>query len=209
MEGAISSEWAGTAVLGALLAAFGYVAKLIIEFVTAVRRKRRERQAALVRLGSLLQASAVAFKVQKELARRLLAKIAESRPDFKIEGGDERAMSRAYDSLTDEEREMHKIVRGYTISALRPTNEKLLEWVREDTYFKGRKSSNKLESDFALELSLMEAHLLLWLAKYEAWIPDSPHHALVYLADEQAHGLGFPRSIDGTVAALLGRTDVS
>ena len=36
---------------------------------------------------------------------------------------------------------------------------------------------------------------MLWHAKYEAWIPNHPEHALVYMADEKHHGLGFPGAI--------------
>jgi len=51
----------------------------------------------------------------------------------------------------------------------------------------------------------LQAHLLLWLAKYEIWIPASPEHALVYLADEKEHGVGFPRGLDELVDATLKR----
>lgn len=196
-------EWLGTAAFGAVIAALGYLAKTTIEFVTTVRRMHRERRAALVRLASLLRASGVAFEIQNVLAQRLLETIRQNHPDVDTEGGYERAISRAYPQLGEDEREMHAIVRGYTINALRPTNEKILEWLREDTYFKAGKGKRKLEADLAQKLGLLEAHLLLWLAKYEAWIPNHEHHALVYMADEQEHGLGFPTSIDQTVAQLL------
>lgn len=54
-------------------------------------------------------------------------------------------------------------------------------------------------------LNQLDAHLLLWLAKYEGWIPNRPDHALVYLADEEEHGLGFPNGIEETLAAVLSR----
>lgn len=196
-------EWLGTAAFGAVIAALGYLAKMTIELVTAARRLHRERRAALVRLGSLLRASGVAFDVQNLLAQRLLQTIRNDHPEVDTTGGYEHAISRAYKLLGEDEREMHAIIRGYTINALRPTNEKILEWVREDTYFKAGKGKRKHEDDFAQKLGLLEAHLLLWLAKYDAWIPNDPHHALVYMADEKAHGLGFPTSIDKTVAQFL------
>lgn len=56
-------EWLGTAAIGAVIAALGYLAKTAIELVTAARREQRERGAALVRLGSLLRATGVAFKM--------------------------------------------------------------------------------------------------------------------------------------------------
>lgn len=199
-------EWLGTAAIGAIIAALGYLAKTAIELITAARREQRERRAALVRLGSLLRATGVAFEIQNDLAQRLLAAIEKNHPDVSTEGGYERAISRAYPRLSEDELELHAMVRGYTINALKPTNEKILEWVREDTFFKSRQGKGKLEDELAQKLSHLEAHLLLWLAKYEAWIPNDKHHSLVYLADEQRHGLGFPTSIDHTVAQVLAKS---
>jgi hypothetical protein len=199
-------EWLGTAAIGAVIAALGYLAKTAIELMTAARREQRERRAALVRLGSLLRATGVAFKIQSDLVQRLHNEIQKNHPDVSTEGGYDRAFSRAYPQLSDDELELHAMVRAYTINALKPTNEKILDWMREDTFFKSRKRKDKLEDELAQKLSHLEAHLLLWLAKYEAWIPNDQRHSLVYLADEQRHGLGFPTSIDNTVAQLLAKS---
>jgi hypothetical protein len=193
----------GTAAIGAVIAALGYLAKLAIELVTAARREGRERRSALIRLSSLLRASRVAFEVQNELAQRLLAAIRKNYPDVDTGGGYEHAISHAYDRLSEDERELHTIIRGYTIHALQPTNNLTLDWVREDTYFKVCKAKGKLHEDLVRELAQLEAHLPLWLAKFESLIPDHPHHALVYMDDELKHGLPFPHAIDQTVAQLL------
>jgi ribosomal protein L17 len=198
-------EWFGTAAIGAVIAALGYLAKTVIRIVTTAQRAQRERRAALVRLGALLRASHVAFIIQNELAQRLLRSLETKYTGMDTEGGYERAFSRAYDRLSDEDRELHAVIRGYTTSALRPTNEKLLEWLRADTDFKVRMGKGGIEEKLAQELAQLEAHLLLWLAKYDAWIPNQPQHALVYLADEERHGLGFPSSIDQTVKRVLAR----
>jgi hypothetical protein len=50
-------------------------------------------------------------------------------------------------------------------------------------------------------------HLRLWHAKYEAWIPGHPRHALVYLADEEQHGIGFPGGLDQVVDEVLRELD--
>jgi hypothetical protein len=60
-----------------------------------------------------------------------------------------------------------------------------------------------LGARFASELRTLESHLRLWEAKYQEWIPEHPEHALVYLADEEAHGIGFPKNIDTLVDELL------
>ena len=58
-------------------------------------------------------------------------------------------------------------------------------------------------AELALLLNRLDEHVILWLAKYEAWLPDQPAHALVYLDDEERHGVGFPRGLDDAVDAVL------
>jgi hypothetical protein len=196
-------EWLGGAAVGAIIAALGYVAKMMIEGIAAFRRDRNSRRASVVHLQSLLRASRVSFVIQNELAQRLLADIQRNHPEVATAGGYESAISNAYDKLSREERELHAVIRGYTTAALRPTNMEILQWVKSDSYFKAQHSRAGTVGEFARKLGDLEAHLLLWHAKYEAWIPDQPYHALVYLADEQRHGLEFPPSFDNTVKQLV------
>ena len=49
----------------------------------------------------------------------------------------------------------------------------------------------------------LQTHLILWNAKYDIWITDHPERALVYMVDEQAHGIGFPSGIDEAVTNSL------
>jgi len=58
----------------------------------------------------------------------------------------------------------------------------------------------------AVFLAQLEAHLVLWVAKYEAWISDQPEHALVFLADEEKHGVGFPKNGVFILARILGHS---
>lgn len=83
-------------------------------------------------------------------------------------------------------------------------NDKLLDWLRSDEHFRGLSSSDHRYGELAVYLPRLEVHLLLWRAKYEQWIPTSPDHCLVYLADEESHGVGFPHGGTALVAALLG-----
>lgn len=190
---------------GAVLAAVGYVGKTTIDLLTAKWRQDRERRAALVELASLLNASHVAFTVQNLLARRLVDRIKRNYPDVPVDGGLESTMSRAYPLLSDEEREMHAVVRGYADS-MKLANSRLLSWVQQDTYFKTFKADAKAtepNARLAYQLRVLEPHLLLWFGKYDAWIPGQPQHALVYLNDEKEHGLEFPYTIDETAKQLL------
>jgi hypothetical protein len=67
------------------------------------------------------------------------------------------------------------------------------KWLEEDINF--RNASGKY-AELAIQLNMLASHLMLWHAKFEAWIPDNVKHALLYMDDEEAHGLGFPHGIE-------------
>jgi hypothetical protein len=50
VEAQQGSTWFAPAVLGAVIAALGYVAKLLIESLTDYRNRKRERKSQLVQL---------------------------------------------------------------------------------------------------------------------------------------------------------------
>ncbi len=197
-------EWLGAAVIGAVVAALGYVGKLIVESWLGIREAQNARRARLVELRSLLRAAWVSFAVQNNHAKRLLSMVREKHSDLiGTEEGFERTFSKAYRVFTPDEKELHAIIRSITIYSLRPTNLSLSNWLKSDTYFKAQKPSQGILGELAEELAALEAHLILWHAKYETWIPDNPEHALVYLADEEEHGIKFPSGIDEVVSKAL------
>jgi len=200
-------EWIGAAVIGAVIAALGYVGKLILEWWAKVHEARNVRRARLIELESLLRATRVSFVIQNTHANRLTSMIKENHPNsIQLEEGYERIFSKAYDKFTPEERELHGIIRSITVNSLRPANRSLLEWLKNDTYFRAQRQRIKtILGKLAKQLADLEAHLILWHAKYETWIPNTPEHSLVYLADEEAHGIGFPAGIDNLVQEVLER----
>jgi hypothetical protein len=75
-----------------------------------------------------------------------------------------------------------------------------VQWLADDTFYRSRRlkvTHRKLGSS----LNKLAAHLSLWRAKYEMWIPNIESHALVYLADEKHHGIAFPSGVDELVGA--------
>jgi hypothetical protein len=200
-------EWLGAALIGAILAAFGYLAKSGIELWSAARQRNDARRAALVELQSLLRAAGVTFQIQNQHARNLSEIVKRSHSE-EVRGarGFEDTLTRGYPRFDAEEKELHSLIRSMTTTVLRPTNLALLEWLRRDTFHKAQ-PADKMHG-LSRYLSHLEAHLILWHAKYEAWIPEHPEHALVYLDDEKEHGLGFPGGIDEIVAKVTGLTSV-
>lgn len=197
-------EWLGAALVGGIIAAIGYVAKQILEWLSALLKARNMRRGRLAELLSLLRASGVAFDIQCDLRDRLDSMILKNHPELKLtDEGYDAELSKAYSELKPEELELHKIIRSITENTLLPINQSMVQWLKNDTYFKGQWNKKGIRGDLAKNLGDLEAHLLLWEAKYKVWMPNNPEHALVYLHDEEEHGLGFPRGIEQIVGNAL------
>jgi hypothetical protein len=197
-------EWMGAAFLAAVIAALGYVAKLLIELLREVQTTRRVRRARLVELFSLLNAGYVAFRVQIDNRNRLEELITVRDKSLNSNRGYERLFKSAFPHMTDDERELHSIIRAYTVHTMRPLNESILQWLKEDTYFKAGLWRRGNRAYLARRLAILEAHLLLWQAKYAVWInSDNPQNSLVYLADEEKHGPGFPTGIENDILQVI------
>lgn len=199
-------EWLGTALLGAVLAALGFVGKQLFELWSDLRRAHAVRLANLINLSVLVTASRTLFLVQNNWAVALLGMLQARHPDEVAQAeGFEAAFAALHDRFSPEETALHKQIRSWTVHGLRPVNQAILEWLENDTLFRttyiNAKDRNK--RSLAENLIQLHAHLLLWRYKYDAWIPDHPEHALVYLADEAAHGIGFPSHTDALIQAVL------
>jgi hypothetical protein len=205
MDTSSAPYWAAPALLAALIAALGFVGKTAADLVLRLRETARDRKSRLTELYALLRAGDVAFAVQRELRMRLADQLRERLPETaSLPPGFDRLFVATYDDMNDEERKLHSLIRNITVHTFRPLNQSLLEWLREDRYFRAVPPSHRRLGSLALFLAQLEAHLVLWVAKYEAWIPNQPAHALVFLADEEKHGVGFPRQGSTILAKVLG-----
>jgi hypothetical protein len=194
-------EWLGTPLIAAVIAALGYVAKLAIEALARWRSIRRERRSNLVALQSLLLASKRVFEIQNELVRGLCGELETAHPDLR--GPYDEILANGHPRMNEQQKLVHGLIRAYTVNALRPLNTAMIDWLAKDTYFKGQAAMGSAD-DLASNLQTLEAHLLLWRAKYEFWIPDKPERAIVYMLDEREHGIGFPTGIEQLVAKVTG-----
>lgn len=197
---------------GAVVAALGYVGRLIATEVMQARTALASRRTSLLRLQALLRAARTAYDVQAKLRDQLYEALKRNHPaEFThanaSSDGYEQLFSdlwRQPDLLDPDERELHLIIRGYTQHALRPVNEALLDWLRADSDYRNpRTRADQKANGLAVQLNQLDTHLMLWLAKYEVWIPDRPEHALNYANDEKQHGAAFPTGIDEGVEAML------
>lgn len=195
---------------GAVIAALGYVAKLAIDGWSAWRRVRAERLGRLLELASLLHASSEAFFYQRRLVDRLEESLRTNHPDIAPDrSGFERHFAQAFASFTPDEAELHGLIRSMTMHSLRPTNQAMSAWLQSDLSYRTARAAPGTRGELAAKLNRLDTHLRLWHAKYEAWIPEHPQHALLYLADEENHGIGFPPHLDEIVEKLLGELGAS
>jgi hypothetical protein len=197
-------EWAAVPILSAIIASLGYVAKLAADAWLDWRRSVRERQASLVALQSLLLASKRVFDLQAVQRNILYEDLKRMDPSLVGKPFDE-VLVRAYINGNDSQKMMHGLIRQYTISAMLPLNRAMTEWLSRDTYYKLQIHSGDL-NNLSMALRTLEAHLVLWKAKYDFWIPERPERALVYMNDEYRHGAGFPFGIEALVEKLAGGT---
>src|SRR5215207_3781008 len=99
--------WLGAAVVTGIIAAIGYVAKQIVDWLATARATKANRFARLVDLQSLLRAGRVIFAIQNDHAQRLLTMIQEHHGDqVAKDKGFERTFAMAYSYLTPEEQEL-------------------------------------------------------------------------------------------------------
>ncbi len=194
-------EWLWTPLIGAVIAALGYVAKLAVEELALRRAIRRERRSKLVALQSLLLASKRVFEIQNKLIRRLCHEIESENPQ--LSGPYDEVLASGYPRMNERQKLDHGLIRAYTTNAMHPLNLAMIDWLATDTYFKGQAGTGSPD-DLASNLQTLEAHLLLWRAKYTFWIPDKPERAIVYMADENEQGVGFPTGIEDLIMKVTG-----
>lgn len=190
-------------ILGAIFAAIGYLVKTAVEEWRSIDAARSARLASLAELQSLLHATRVSFDIQQEHTHTILKSLKERRALAPGTQGYDESMAVAYQHFTPEERELHALIRGITMFAVRPINLAITGWLSRDTVFKGMSKQPGLAGELARKLADLGAHLALWQAKYEVWIPNHAERALVYMDDEKRHGLGFPEHLDELVNKAL------
>lgn len=194
-------EGVEAALFGAVIAAVGYVGKLLIETGVKWNANRLARRARLVDLLSLLLASKKAFEIQNELVFRLCEKIRSGHPA--IDGPYDEVLAQGYPLLDEQQKLEHGLIRHYTTDCIHPLNLQTVDWLSKDDHFKGR-GRTRAQRELSGKLQALFAHLMLWRAKYDFWIPNRPERAIVYLEDENRHGIGFPTGIEELIARAAG-----
>lgn len=189
----LKQEWIRTLLVAAVSAVAAYGWKAWIEGRDRRRIEQANTLSKLQELKSLLDASRYLFSMQQVQVERLMELLQDNHPDEYAEGeGYDEIMLRCFEVLNGDEKGLHGIIRAYTEHSMRRVNEAIQRWLDADTRFKTGQVQSTRQQALADRLRELEMHLLLWQAKFEYWLSANPAHALVYMDDEKAHGLGFP-----------------
>jgi hypothetical protein len=218
-------EWR-TAAAAIIIGTLSWVGIRFFEWRSAVHIAKNARLAKLVELHSLLRAGRESYELQQSHMETLSKWICKNHTEKKYAGwtlpltssaekdkeftkeedtkGDiEDSLSESYYEFYPHEMELHNFIRSITINTIRPVNKALLQWLKNDTYFKGQSNRKDIYGKLAEDLANLEAHLLQWPAKYEVWVPNNPQHVVVYMADEKDYGVPFPQGLENVVAEVL------
>lgn len=210
MMGAAEPFWGAPALLGALIASLGYVGKTTTDLFLKINQNSRDRRSRLAELYAVIRAGDAAFNAQTRL-RFSLARQLQSRLSGSLHPreGHESLFAATFPLMNDDERRIHALIRAMTVHTIHPLNQTLLQWLRNDNHYRSASPADRKLGRLAVYLAQLEAHLVIWIAKYEAWIPEHPEHALVFLADEEEHGVGFPASGALIIAKVLGHPPIA
>lgn len=188
--------------VAALFGVLGFAGKTVVDAVREKRGESRSRLAQLHELQAFLLQSRDLFRNQNYKAQRLLDMLqrrvgARVRPGV----GYNATFHDLYEDLTEEERDLFELIRGTTRDSMRKVNEDMKAWIRANPAIVTSKDVHMVA--FAEQLRLLDPHLSDWLVKFHSIFESDRKHALVYLADEKRHGLGFPTGIEAVLQEVL------
>jgi hypothetical protein len=98
-------------VLGALLAALGYIGKQLWDAILERQKSHLTRKSRIVELQSLLRATGVSYKIQNFHAQRLLEMLKARLPELNTSGGYEQTFTSTYPTMTPQERDLHDLMK--------------------------------------------------------------------------------------------------
>jgi pimeloyl-ACP methyl ester carboxylesterase len=155
-------------------------------------------------LSALLQESSRIFISQNDQAKRLLQMLRENHPgEVPEDVGYDEVFFRMYDRFNSDEATLQKIIRSTTINSQRRVNQAMSTWLKGNVTLKAPNQTNPQRARLSEQLRILELHLNQWHDKYEALIPDNQKRSLVYLADEERHGVGFPEGLEDLVNEII------
>jgi len=130
-------------------AVLGFFGKNLWDWWCKQHESKRQRRLRLEKLERLLNESGNLFRSQRSQAQRLLDSIRRSQPEvISTVASDfpqslDQVFSGAFSKFTQEEAQLHAIIRGVTQTALRRVNLDMAEWLKDDDWFKQVKHNSE------------------------------------------------------------------
>jgi hypothetical protein len=147
----------------ALIAAVGYLCNLTITSIRKQRDQRLERRAGLMRLHSVLTTMNAAYNIQSGHRNNLVSSLRLRFPEQVLQPYED-FLSASYKSMDPSERELHAIIRGITIHALKPLNTEAQKWLANDTFY------DRAETRLLIKSSVM--HSINSIPTYGCGLPN-------------------------------------
>lgn len=200
-------SWISEAIGTGVTALLGFLMKYGWDYCQERKELQRERIKKLESLKGLLEEGGNLFRMQNKLVRKL-AKDMQQRLGLSSKetiNGYEAFFSEYYDQMTESERDTHHVIRGTTLNSINIVNQETLKWLKEDKEFKINSVKyirDTFGDSLSKELNQLELHLNLWRDKYTVWM-ENEKHCVVYLNDEEQHGVGFPKGIELVIDLCL------
>jgi hypothetical protein len=200
--------WIMDAVTTGFTALVGFFVKYGVDLFNSRKQLNNERIRKLEDLKGMLEESKNLFIMQNKLVKRLVNEVRTrmNLDETSVYGGYEHFLTENYDVMTDVEKDTHSVIRGTTMNSVNIVNEELQKWITSDKEFKINSVKKLRESEFGEKfsdsLSQLELHLNLWRDKYTVWM-NNEKHCVVYLDDEERHGVSFPKGIEDLVDEAL------
>lgn len=154
MGGMSIPDWFGEALVGAIFAVIGYLVKSLIDYCVKKNAQKETKKENLKKLSGLLHESKTLFDAQNSMARRLLRRISE-RFGEQTKKGYEANFYYFYDQLADEEKDLHKIIRGVTLNSLCRVNKEMKQWLESDLIFKTNSSGLANSDEVSEKLKIL------------------------------------------------------
>lgn len=113
-------------------------------------------------------------------------------------------LARLHAAFSPQQLEMFQLLRSTTANSMRIQNQLLLDWANRHSAFT-LFGPGLEEQAFDEELGKLRAHLRGWRDKFQSGFETNPRQSLVYLADENKLGTGFPQQLSGATEVLVAK----
>lgn len=105
--------------------------------------------------------------------------------------------------FTDEEKELHSLIRSTSRNSMRRVNREIQDWLKEGHLLKIEAFDIEEMKAFLDRLPQLRDHLNDWFDIYEGIFLKDDKYSLIYTADEKEHGVGFPTGIEDTLRKAI------